>query len=187
MDPMVRKPCAQIDARIKENSNRIKVGDVFPNEILSRYVNVSRENFSTAAQLQGRRVVIFTVPDAFTPTCSGTHLDGYKNSAGKILGLGIDKIICIVPNGVDIAKAWNEIYGSPSIEMWADNLGKLTDKLGLGLNMSGDRGHGYGMQRSAMVVSKGVVEWLGIEEKAANCQISHATSVESYLLSLGAS
>jgi peroxiredoxin len=180
-----RTPDLNITERVSSNLvNRLVAGSEFPEVTLTRYNSLqARENFSTKAELAGRSVVIFTVPGAYTPTCTSKHLSSFKDNARKILDLGIDKIICICPNNVDVVHAWNAAHGDPSIDMWADNLGELTDKMGLGLNLSGNRGMGYGLVRSAMVVKNRTVEWIQIEDSPANVVASHADSVIKQILS----
>jgi peroxiredoxin len=169
-------------------NNQIHVGSLVPNVTLTRYnknTPPARENFRTGDLLEKHHtIVFFTTPRAFTPTCTGEHLAGFKEAAQKILDLGVHKIICIVPNGVDEATAWNKLYGDPErIDIWADNEYELTLGMGLGLDMSGNRGEGLGVKRTAFIVNQGVIVWLQIEESAANCSISHATSVINYLAS----
>ena len=177
------------------SKNRLKKDNVFPNVILTRYKKSldERENFSTSFELKSRRVVLFTVPGAFTPVCTRQHLAGFKQEAKTILNIkfkkiqdAVQKIICVTPDNVDVSRAWNSLHGSPEIDMWADNLGELADKTGLGVNLSGDRGLGYGFMRSAMVINDGKIEWIEIEDTPASCIRSHANNVISYLDHLAA-
>lgn len=174
-----------ITDRINDHlKNRPKVGSAFPDQkiLLTRYKkDDQRENFYPAEELKGRRAVLFTVPGAWTSTCTKLHLGGFKEAINKFLDLGIDKVICICTDKIDVAKAWNDEKGDPRIEIWADNEGKLTDALGSGLNMSGDRAQGMGMIRSTAVLNNGTYEWLEIEDSPAQCVLSHATTVLKYL------
>jgi peroxiredoxin len=178
----IRIPDPTIDERIEQHlMHRLAVGKKFPDVPLTRYSQANtRENFFTVGELSGRRVVAFTFPGAFTPTCTGTHLKGVVDNIDQLFTLGFSRVICIVPDKLDVAHQWNLLQGHPKIDMWADNLGELTDKMGLGLNMSGNRGMALGLMRSAMVIDDGIVEWIQIEENAANCGISHANSVIAY-------
>lgn len=180
---LTRALCPAIKDRIARTStHQLRKGAGFPNVVLTRYENKMRKNFETTKELMGRRVVVFTVPGAFTPTCTSQHLAGFKERVDNILRLGAGKIICIAPDKVDVAHAWNELHGDPRIDIWADNLGELTDKMGLGINLSGDRGLGYGIKRSAMVINALEVEWIEIEDDTASCVKSHAKNVYDYLL-----
>ncbi len=173
--------------RVNEHKkNRPVAGSAFPDPdpkiFLTRYNKEGlTETFYPAGELKGLRVVMFTVPGAWTKTCTKQHLAGFKEAADKIFKSGIRKIICVCPDKVDVAKAWNDEKGDPRIEMWADNEGKLTDALGFGLNMSGDRAQGMGMVRTAAVINNGNYEWLEIEGDPRECVISHATNVLKHL------
>lgn len=180
---------ASIDERIAQyKQNEIKVGDTFPEVTLTRYEGDARVNFSTQDQLRGRNVVIFTVPGAWTPTCTGKHLAGYKEHAQALYATGlVSRIICIAPDKVDVARAWSRIEGNPEqIDIWADDELQLTDKLGLMMNMSGNRAQREGIQRTSMFVEDCIVTFFGKEESAANCVISHASRMLEYLTNLSA-
>ena len=184
MNNLTRVPDSNITKRVEDNlTNRLKAGSEFPNVTLTRYNSQEkRETFSTQGELQGRTVVIFTVPGAFTPVCTNQHLPSFNAIASKIKAFEIDKIICITPDRLDPAHHWNVLKGDPStIDIWADNEGILTDKMGLGINLSGDRGLGYALQRSAMIVTNGFVQWINVEASTAECKQSHADTVLAYL------
>lgn len=185
MTAPIRNNDPQIIQLIEENNNknRIRVDSEFPNVVLTRYNRFNqRENFRTHDELKNRRVVVFTVPGAWTPVCTNKHLPGFKNDANTVLGLNIDNIVCIAPDKVDVVRAWNQVHGDPTkIDMWADNENELTVKMGLGYDMSGGRAQGLGMMRTAFVVNNLKVEWIGIDEDAANCVLSHADNVINYL------
>lgn len=182
--PLARPKCPHITARVETHApNRLRVNRAFPDMVLTRYNpnTRSRENFSTAQELRGRRVVVFTVPGAFTPVCTTVHLGGFKKSAERILRLGIHQIVCLTADNADVAHAWNIIHGSALINMWPDPLGRLIDEIGLGVNLSGDRGLAYAFQRSAMVINDRKVEWLAVEENPADSEHTDADAVCAYL------
>lgn len=179
---------SSIASRVQAHKdNQLKVGSAFPNSPLTKYkdremTQAHRVNFSTHDVLIGKRVALFTVPGAWTPTCTKSHLAGFKENAAKILGLEIDKIICLTPDKVDTTHEWNLAKGDfEKIEMWADDTGKITDAIGLGLDMSGDRAQGMGLRRSVMVINNLFVEMIEIEKEAGNCQLSHAKNLIAYL------
>ncbi len=161
--------------------NFIQQGQTFPNVTLTRYNPSQRENFTTHNELTLRRAVIFTVPGAWTPTCTDKHLFGFTKAIPDLKKRKIEHIICIAPDKVDVVKAWGELKGAPEIQMWADNELELTLKMGLGLDMSGNRAQGMGMQRTAMVVNNLVVEWIEVDSDPKNVEKSSAEAILNYL------
>lgn len=183
---LTRTPNTEIDRRVQANrGNRdTLLGSLFPNVILTRYnAEGNRENFSTQAELLGKRCVIFFIPGAWTPVCTKQHLSGYVEYADKLKALGIDKIICATADYIDAATEWNKIKGDPNkIEIWADNEQELTDKTGLGYNNTGNRGQGYAFERVAMIVENATVKFFEIEDNRAACVKSHADAIYKKLL-----
>jgi len=110
----------------------------------------------------GKRVALFAVPGAFTPTCSARHLPSYVEKARALKGKGVDEIACVSVNDAFVMAAWNERDGSGDITMLADGNGAFTDALGL--TMDGSKfGMGQRSQRYSMIVNDGVVEQLNVE------------------------
>lgn len=121
------------------------------------------QEVTTSALFDGKRVLLFAVPGAFTPTCDARHLPGYVELADQILGKGIDTIACMSVNDVFVMKAWGKSSGvGDKILMLADGNGDYAKALGLTLDASGF-GMGLRAQRFAMVVRDGVVEQLHVE------------------------
>jgi peroxiredoxin len=118
----------------------------------------------TAAELLGKgRVVLFSVPGAFTPTCSAKHLPGFIEQAPALKGKGVDKIVCMAVNDVFVMSAWGKSAGvGEAIVMAADGNGEYARALGLELDA---RGFGMGMrgQRFALVIDNGVVKQVEVE------------------------
>ena len=112
---------------------------------------------------QGKKVVIFAVPGAFTPGCSMTHLPGFVINADKIKAAGVDTIVCISVNDAFVMGAWGQAQNAEEILMLADGNCELTAALGLELDGSGF-GLGTRSQRYAMIIDDGVVSTLNIEE-----------------------
>jgi peroxiredoxin len=111
-----------------------------------------------------RKVVLFAVPGAFTPTCSNQHLPGYIDRAAEIRGRGVDEIICVSVNDAFVMKAWGEDRGSgDAVRMIADGNGELARALGLDFDGSGI-GFGLRSQRYAAIVEDGIVTKLAVEE-----------------------
>jgi glutaredoxin/glutathione-dependent peroxiredoxin len=140
----------------------INVGDRIPDVQLSVVTPSGPEQVSTNDFFAGRRVALFAVPGAFTPTCSARHLPSYVEKAGEIKGKGVDEIACISVNDPFVMGAWGERDGSADITMLADGNGAFADTLGLAMDGS-KFGMGKRSQRYSMLVNDGVVEQLNVE------------------------
>ena len=117
---------------------------------------------TSAAYFAGKRVALFAVPGAFTPTCSARHLPSYVDKAGELKAKGIDAIAAISVNDAFVMSAWNKSDGSDDITMLADGNGDFAEAIGL--TMDGSKfGMGKRSQRYSMVVNDGVVEKLNVE------------------------
>ena len=112
---------------------------------------------------RGKRVALFAVPGAFTPTCSARHLPSYVEKAGELKGKGVDEIACISVNAPFVMSAWGERDGSEDITMLADGNGAFSDAVGLSFDGS-KFGMGSRSQRYSMLVDDGVVEQLNVEQ-----------------------
>ena len=111
---------------------------------------------------KGKRVALFAVPGAFTPTCSAKHLPGFVEKAALLKARGIDQVACVSVNDVFVMDAWGKQAGSDDIAMLADGNGEFSKALGLELDASGF-GMGHRSQRYSMVVDDGKVERLFVE------------------------
>ena len=140
----------------------IAVGDTIPDVMLAKATEGGPEGVSSSEFFKGKRVALFSVPGAFTPTCSAKHLPGFVEKAGELKGKGIDEISCTAFNDAFVMGAWGQRDGGDSVTMLADGNGDLVDALGL--TMDG-KGIGFGRrgQRFSMVVNDGVVEQLNVE------------------------
>lgn len=135
-------------------------------------------DLTTAQLFDGKRVLFFAVPGAFTPTCDARHLPGYIELADQIRGKGVDTIACMSVNDVFVMKAWGKSAGAgDKVLMLADGNGEYTRALGLVLDASGF-GMGPRSQRFAMIVNNGVVEQLHVEQGG-----EFKVSAADYLLS----
>ena len=110
----------------------------------------------------GKKVVLFSVPGAFTPTCSAKHLPGFVNHADEILAKGVDTIACMSVNDVFVMNAWGKSANADKIKMLADGNGDFAKALGLELDARGF-GMGQRSQRFALVAVDGVVKDLFVE------------------------
>lgn len=116
----------------------------------------------SAEYFAGKKVALFSVPGAFTPTCSARHLPGYVEKADELKAKGVDEIACTAVNDAFVLSAWNKAGGSDDIVMLADGNGDLAAALGLEMD-----GSAFGMgkrgQRFSLVVNDGVVEQVNVE------------------------
>ena len=145
----------------------IKVGDTLPQATLMRATDEGPRPVTTDELCKGRTVVLFSVPGAFTPTCSAKHLPGYVEKAAAFAGKGVDEIACFAVNDAFVMGAWGKAQGADGkVAMLADGNGAFTEALGLSMDASA-----YGMgkrgQRFALVAKDGVVTHLFVEEPGA--------------------
>jgi peroxiredoxin len=140
----------------------IQVGDRLPDVPLAIAGPEGPQPTTSGEYFKGKKVALFAVPGAFTPTCSARHLPSYVEKAQELKNQGIDEIACISVNDPFVMGAWNERDGSSDITMLADGNGDLTEALGL--TMDGSKfGLGKRSQRYSMIVDDGVVEQLNVE------------------------
>ena len=140
----------------------IQAGDRIPEATLSVMTSEGPAPLSTAELFGGKRVVLFSVPGAFTPTCSAKHLPGFVDHADEILAKGVDQIACMAVNDVFVMNAWGKSANADSITMVADGNGEFARALGLELDASGF-GMGQRSQRFALIAEDGVVTKLFVE------------------------
>ena len=141
----------------------IQVGDRLPDVPLSIAGPEGPQPTTSGEYFKGKRVALFAVPGAFTPTCSARHLPSYVEKAADVKAKGIDEIACISVNDPFVMGAWNERDGSSDITMIADGNGAFAE--GIGLTMDGSKfGLGQRSQRYSMLVNDGVVEQLNLEQ-----------------------
>ena len=140
----------------------IQVGDRLPDAPLAIATPDGPQQTTSGEYFQGKRVALFAVPGAFTPTCSARHLPSYVEKAGELKGSGIDEIACVAVNDPFVMAAWNKADGSQDITMLSDGNGAFTEAVGLGMDAS-KFGMGKRSQRYSMIVNDGVVEQLNVE------------------------
>jgi peroxiredoxin len=145
----------------------IEVGGAFPALTLKTNTADGIDDLDTAEFFKGRKVVLFAVPGAFTPTCSVQHLPGFVQKADALKAKGIDRIACTAVNDAFVMGAWAKDQGAGDvITMIADGNGDLAKTLGLEMDVS-VAGLGMRSQRYAMVVDDGTVTKLFVEEPRA--------------------
>ncbi|WP_057882940.1 peroxiredoxin [Tsuneonella troitsensis] len=140
----------------------IKVGDKLPDVKLVKATEAGPEAVQSADYFAGKKVAIFSVPGAFTPTCSARHLPGYVEKADDLKAKGVDEIVATAVNDPFVMGAWNKAAGSGDITMLADGNGEFADAMGLTADMSGF-GLGKRGQRWSAIVEDGVVKELNVE------------------------
>ena len=155
----------------------IKVGDKVPTGSFGIMSSEGPGSMSTDELFAGKKVVLFAVPGAFTPTCSKTHLPGFVENAQALKAKHVDAVACLSVNDVFVMDAWGKDAGAGGkVLMLADGNAAYTKALGMELDASGF-GMGTRSQRFAMIVNDGVVEKLMVEPSAGECTISGGTSV----------
>ena len=148
----------------------IKVGDRLPEGTLTEMIDTERpgctvgpNNFSVGDLTKGKRIVIFGVPGAFTPTCSVKHLPGYVQQFDQLRAKGVDEVWCLAVNDAFVMGAWGrEQHAGGKVRMMADGSATFTKALGLELDLIA-RGMGVRTQRYSMLVDDGVVKTLNVE------------------------
>jgi peroxiredoxin len=140
----------------------IQEGDKIPAATLHSMQDGKPTPMSTEDIFVGKKVVLFAVPGAFTPTCSMTHLPGYVVHADSIKAKGVDTIACVSVNDAFVMDAWGQNKNAEELLMLADGNGELTTALGLTMDGSGF-GLGQRSQRYAMIVEDGTVTKLSVE------------------------
>ena len=141
----------------------IKVGDTIPSLKLMMGTTDGPKEVSTDDLFKGKKVVLFAVPGAFTPTCSAKHLPGFVQNAAELKAKGVEMIVCMAVNDAFVMSAWGRDQGvGEDIVMLADGSAALTKALGLELDLIG-RGMGVRSQRFALVVDDKKVSHVAIE------------------------
>jgi glutaredoxin/glutathione-dependent peroxiredoxin len=141
----------------------IRAGDRVPDVKMTEMVDGRPTQVSLAELSKGKRVVVFAVPGAFTPTCSMKHLPGFVDQAAALRAKGVDEIACVAVNDAFVMDAWGKhTNAGGKIHMLADGNGEFTRAAGLALDASGF-GMGERSQRYAMILRDGTIEALMVE------------------------
>ena len=140
----------------------IKVGDSIPSMKLMQGTADGPKEISTDDIFKGKKVVLFSVPGAFTPTCSAKHLHGFVQNAAAFKAKGVDSIVCMAVNDAFVMGAWGKAQNAGDIIMLADGSANLTKALGLELDLAA-RNMGVRGQRFALVAQDGKVTHLAVE------------------------
>ena len=140
----------------------IQVGDRLPDVPLTIATADGPQATTSGDYFAGKKIALFAVPGAYTPTCSARHLPSYVEKAAELKAKGVDEVACTSVNDAFVMGAWNRDQGSSDITMLADGNGELAEALGL--TMDGSKfGMGQRSQRYSAIVNDGVVEQLNVE------------------------
>jgi glutaredoxin/glutathione-dependent peroxiredoxin len=140
----------------------ISKGDKLPDVTLVKVTADGPDKVQSADYFAGKKVALFAVPGAFTPTCSAKHLPGYVEKAADLKAKGVDEIACVSVNDAFVMGAWGKANGSDDVTMLADGNGDFASALGLDADFSGF-GMGKRSQRYSLIVNDGVVEEVNVE------------------------
>jgi peroxiredoxin len=154
----------------------IKVGDRVPAATFMTMTADGPKPKSSDELFKGKKVVLFAVPGAFTPTCSNNHLPGFVKNAGALKAKGIDTIAVTGVNDVFVMNAWKKAAGSDDIEFLADGSANFAKAVGLTADLT-ERGLGVRSQRYCMVVDDGVVKTLNVEDAPGKADVSGADNL----------
>jgi peroxiredoxin len=155
----------------------IKVGDKLPEATLKQMTAEGVKDISLGELTRGKKVVLFAVPGAFTPTCSERHLPGFLEHAEALKAKGVDTIACIAVNDPFVLNAWDKsTNASGRVQILSDGNADLTKALGLDFDGSGF-GLGTRSKRYAMVVEDGVVKTLLVEDVPSQAEKSSASAI----------
>ena len=140
----------------------IAVGDSLPDVKLVKATPDGPEQVQSSDYFKGKTVALFSVPGAFTPTCSARHLPGYVDKAAELKAKGVDEIACTAVNDAFVMGAWKNANQAGDVTMLADGNGDFAEAVGLTMD-----GSGFGMgkrgQRYSMLIEDGVVKQLNVE------------------------
>jgi len=154
----------------------IKAGERMPSGTFKTTTPDGRRDVTTEELFKGKKVVLFAVPGAFTPTCSNNHLPGFVKNAAAIKAKGIDTIAVTGVNDVFVMNAWKKAAGSDDIEFLADGSAAWAKSVGITADLT-ERGLGVRSGRYAMVVDDGVVKTLNVEDSPGKAEASGADNL----------
>jgi peroxiredoxin len=154
----------------------IQVGEKLPEVKLKAVTSEGTKDVATGDLFGGKRVVLFALPGAFTPTCSAKHLPGFVEKADEIKARGVDSILCLSVNDAFVMDAWGKAHGAgDKVVMVADGNAEFSKAVGLDFDGS-NFGMGTRSQRYAMIVEDGVVKKLAVE-KPMQFDVSSAEAI----------
>ena len=153
----------------------IQVGDSIPDATMKVLGDKGPEDITTSDIFAGKKVVLFAVPGAYTPTCSAAHLPSYVANADKIKAKGVDSIVCVAVNDVFVMDAWGKDKNAEELLMVGDGNGEFTKAMGLELDGSGF-GLGTRSIRYSLIAEDGKITTLNLEQGGAY-EVSSAEAI----------
>ena len=158
----------------------IAVGDTIPSTTLMHMTEAGPRPITTDELFKGKKVVLFALPGAFTPTCSNKHVPGFVQHADALKTKGVDTIACLSVNDAFVMGAWGrDLKVGKKVRMFGDGSAEFTKKLGMEFDLTA-RGLGVRSQRFAMIVDNGVVKHLALEGPG-KFEVSDAASTLKHL------
>ena len=155
----------------------LSVGSPVPGVALMRMGKDGPQEVRLDALSAGKKLVVFAVPGAFTPTCSMKHLPGFLQHAAEFRAKGVDALACVSVNDAFVMSAWGEKLGvGDEIQLLADGSGAFTEAMGMELDASAF-GLGRRSQRYSMLLQDGIIRILNLEENASNAEASGAETL----------
>jgi glutaredoxin/glutathione-dependent peroxiredoxin len=155
----------------------IKVGDRLPETTFMTMSGEGPKPMKTAEVFNGKKVALFAVPGAYTPTCHKQHMAGFVQNYDQLKGKGFDVVACTAVNDIFVVTAWaKDSKADGKILMLADGSAEFAKKVGLDIDL-GARGLGVRSKRYSMIVDNGVVKALNVEEAPPNHDISSAATL----------
>ena len=153
----------------------LQVGDSIPEATMKIMGDKGPQDITTADIFAGKKVVLFAVPGAFTPTCSASHLPGFVANADKIKAKGVDSVVCLSVNDAFVMDAWGKGQNAEELMMVADGNGELTKAMGVELDGSGF-GLGTRSVRYSLIAEDGKITTLNLEAGGA-FEVSSAEAI----------
>ena len=165
----------------------VKVGDRVPDGTLTEFIetetagcSVGPNDFAVSNLVKGKKILMFALPGAFTPTCSAKHVPGFVEHIDAIKGKGVDEVWCVAVNDAFVMGAWGREQGAEGkVRMLGDGAAKWTEAMGLTLDLTA-RNMGVRSQRYAAIIDDGVITTLAIEEPGA-FEVSSAEAMIKHL------
>ena len=155
----------------------IKVGDRMPDGQFMTLGESGPQPLSTADLFNGKKVVLFGLPGAFTPTCSNQHVPGYVKNAAALKAKGVDSIACMAVNDAFVMGAWGKAQNAgDKVMMLADGSAAYSKSLGLELDLTA-RGMGMRCKRFSLLVDNGVVKAVNVEPAPGEAKVSGAENM----------
>lgn len=155
----------------------IQIGEKIPSSHFTQMTADGIKKISTDDFFKGKKVIVFAVPGAFTPTCSNQHLPGFVAHAAALKAKGVDVIACISINDIFVMQAWGESANAKgAVEMLADGNGEFAKALGVDFDAS-QMGMGTRSWRFSMLVEDGVVKEFNREQNPGKAEVSGAETI----------